>query len=522
MGFCPHDGTRLADAPADDSPIDPMIGVVLGGRYRILGAVGAGGFGTVYRAQQTTVDMEVAIKVLSLEASRNQELVRRFENEARIISQLRHPNTLKLVDFGRTPDRRCYLVTEFLTGLPLDKLLLRGPLDSIRMLSIFGQVCESVAEAHERGIVHRDLKPANIFVERVSQQDVAKVLDFGIAKITEGITVTTEGQVMGTPPYMSPEQCRGEAIDARSDLYSLGVLAYECLSGHTPFSAPTPMAVLLKHIHDVPRPLSGSLSIDPELDALVLSLLAKRREDRPQSATAVRRILTRIERRIDVRDSVPHGSPAIQVKLGARVSNEPSDAGFAPTEEVPLHGPPLSPRVESAVLPAAPRVDTETPTSGERVVTSGGREPWEVGWPVWARVLAPAALCGVALASWLLGRTETSNPVAASGAPAASAAVVSLDLGPAPPSAEPSPERGPVAASAIAASSPPSSQPPTAPQSSAVAPTRPIRSDPVVRVGPPGRRSEVPPGPPTTTPPAPPTRAQPAPVSGMAPVDFNE
>ena len=228
--FCPADGTRLLpDGPRN--PTDPLVGTVLQGRYRILERVGQGGMGAVYRAVQVNIDRDVAVKVLTPDAAEREHVVRRFENEARIISKLRHPNTLKLIDFGEADDERLFLVAEFLSGQPLDAVLRQGAIGVGRTLHVMAEAADSLAEAHGQGIVHRDLKPGNLFLERVGDQDVIKVLDFGIAKLATGTSYTVEGTVFGTPAYMSPELARGESVDSRSDLYSLGVIAYECLCG---------------------------------------------------------------------------------------------------------------------------------------------------------------------------------------------------------------------------------------------------------------------------------------------------
>ena len=172
---------------------DPLIGTILDRRYQITGFVGAGGAGTVYRARQLKVDRDVAVKLLSPEVSGNEEAVRRFENEAKIISLLRHPNTLKLIEYGHTDDGRLYIVTELLRGESLSAALNRGPIGQTKTLAYLKQICDSLEEAHSEGIIHRDLKPGNIFVEKVGAQELIKVLDFGIAKITQSSSKTQTG-----------------------------------------------------------------------------------------------------------------------------------------------------------------------------------------------------------------------------------------------------------------------------------------------------------------------------------------
>ena len=277
----------------DDAIADPMLDSVLDGRYRVHGKLGEGGMGVVYRAHQDAVGRDVAIKVLSREASMKRSLVKRFENEAKIISQLRHPSTLKLIDFGRAPDGRLFIVTEFLEGRTLEAEIARSRLSPERTLHIIGAICDSLSEAHGRGIIHRDLKPGNVLLEELDHVDLVKVLDFGIAKLGQQPTNTATGTVFGTPFYMSPEQASGSAADHRSDLYSLGVVAYECLCGAPPFTGEAPVALLVQHVNAQPPPLLERAPNIPEpLAELVMQLLEKSPDDRVQS---VRELRTRID-----------------------------------------------------------------------------------------------------------------------------------------------------------------------------------------------------------------------------------
>ena len=246
----------------------------------------------MYLARQVNIDREVAIKVLSSEAAQKDSVVRRFENEARIISKLRHPNTLKLIDFGKTRDGRIFIVVEYLHGQPLDVVLEAGAIGVERTLQVLIEASDSLEEAHGQGVIHRDLKPGNLYVERVGNREVIKVLDFGIAKLTAQTSHTATGMVFGTPAYMSPEQARGEPVDLRSDIYSLGIIAYECLAGRPPFEAETPVSLLLQHVQDIPVRLADlvpPITVFPELDDLVMSMLAKDPEDRPQTAEEIGR-----------------------------------------------------------------------------------------------------------------------------------------------------------------------------------------------------------------------------------------
>ena len=298
-----------------------MIGEVLGGRYALQEVLGKGGFAVVYRARQLSIDREVAVKVLKLDRAQDRDIGHRFEREARIISQLRHPNTLKLIDFGETDDGHVYLVTELLTGHPLDTVLEAGPLPPRLVLSIVQQVAGALEEAHELGIVHRDLKPANIFIERVGRRHVAKVLDFGIAKVHSDQSQTISGQMFGTPRYMSPEQVKEGPLDGRSDLYSLGVVAYHCLTGHTPFTGSNNYALLVKHTTADPPPMRD---FNPHMghadfEVLVRDLLAKRPEDRPQDASTLIDRLEALDRTLMGRgEPAPHD---VRLELDANGSH---------------------------------------------------------------------------------------------------------------------------------------------------------------------------------------------------------
>lgn len=290
VGVCPRDGSPLG-------AVDPLLGALVAGAYRIQARVGTGGMGAVYRAVQERFERHVAIKVVSSNVLDNADSARRFQKEAQIIARLHHPSTLKLFDFGRLPDGRPFLVTEFLKGQTLGDAAEAGPMGWTRIATLLGQVCASLEEAHRQGVVHRDLKPDNVFVIDVHGEEVAKVLDFGIAKLGSS-TETATGLVFGTPAYMSPEQASGHTASAQSDVYSLGIIAYRCLSGQLPFQSEQPMALLLKHINEPPPPLRERLPaperVPEELETLVMACLAKNPASRPRGAAAVRMVLERL------------------------------------------------------------------------------------------------------------------------------------------------------------------------------------------------------------------------------------
>jgi len=283
-----------------------MLGQVLDERYHIIGELGRGGIGIVYRAQQRLVhDRDVAVKILNRAASTRVSTAHRFETEARIISGLRHPNTIKLIDTGHTQDGRLYIVTECLDGEPLSERLSRGPMSALDAVHVIQQIAEALTEAHEKGVVHRDLKPANVFLEMVGSQQIVKVLDFGIAKLVDADSLTAPMQIFGTPGFMAPEQCRGETVDGRADLYALGVLGYLCLTGDLPLDGPNVQAVLSVTIEAQPTPLTEHLpNVDPELEGLIMQLLAKAPGDRLPDAGAVRDACAQIARALARTDAV--------------------------------------------------------------------------------------------------------------------------------------------------------------------------------------------------------------------------
>ncbi|MEO8900652.1 MAG: serine/threonine-protein kinase [Polyangiaceae bacterium] len=276
----------------DESPPerDPLLGTILAGRYRIEELVGAGGMGAVYRAEHVHMRKAVAVKVLHREMTAFPEVVARFEREAVAGGRIEHPNVVAASDFGKLEDGSFYLVLEFVEGQSLAKLVGKaGPLSPLRALRIARQIVAALQAAHGAGIVHRDLKPDNVMlIDKDEDADFVKVLDFGIAKIkveenTEQQVLTQIGTVFGTPEYMSPEQARGELVDARADLYTVGVILYEMLSGVSPFKDDDLVVVLTRHLTAEPPPLPADL--DPMVVDLVLLLLRKNRDERVQTAS---------------------------------------------------------------------------------------------------------------------------------------------------------------------------------------------------------------------------------------------
>ena len=267
-----------------DSRQDPYIGKVIDGRYEIQQRVGEGGMGVVYKARQMSIDRIIALKMLNQQMQGDQTWVQRFYNEAKACSRLQHPNTIRMFDFGQTQDGRLFMTMEFLDGISLRDALQRGPIAPQRVVKILIQCCASLAEAHSIGIIHRDIKPDNVFLLNMAgSPDFVKLLDFSVAKLLEGDRMKTQaGVVFGTPQYMSPEQGRGLPLDARSDLYALGVLAFEMLSGNVPYNDDNAMTVIQMHLHGAIPPMPDSVPYS--VQAIVRRAMEKEPARRYQSA----------------------------------------------------------------------------------------------------------------------------------------------------------------------------------------------------------------------------------------------
>lgn len=290
--FCAKCGAPL---PTPTSEEDPLIGSIVGGRYRITAILGEGGMGRVYTAEQqmgTTV-RKAAVKTLLAQYAKDPQVLARFNRECGTVAELEHPNTIKVYDFGQTNTGELYIAMELLVGTSLEEALEKGgAMQPERVERIIGQASGSLQEAHDKGIVHRDLKPANIFLtKRAGEDDYVKVLDFGIAKRAERPDskeqkLTQQGTVLGTPPYMSPEQFRGQELDNRSDIYSLAVVTYEMLTGRLPFDADTPWAWATQHLTQQPFPFEITpigANVPPKMRAAILRGLEKDRNKRQTS-----------------------------------------------------------------------------------------------------------------------------------------------------------------------------------------------------------------------------------------------
>ena len=283
VSFCEEDGAQTASIMPGSRLLD--------GKYEIDRLLGQGGMGAVFVATQHGIERQVAVKLINPSFVSNAQALERFKREALATGRVKHPNAITVYDFGVTAEGVAYLAMEYLAGLSLrDELAKVRVMEPSRVVDILGPVCSAIESAHRQNIVHRDLKPDNIFLESLDDGAVApKVLDFGIAKLRSAQAgapdLTGEGSSIGTPAYMSPEQAKGLHLDARSDVYALGVIAYEMLSGALPFQSTSPMGYLVQHMMEAPIPLSAANPrIAAQLEGVVMQALGKAPESRPQSA----------------------------------------------------------------------------------------------------------------------------------------------------------------------------------------------------------------------------------------------
>ena len=291
--FCGRCGLSRS---TDGKPIDPLIGITVAGRYRIDRRIGVGGMGTVYLGVHERIGQQVAIKVLHERYAGDEQLTRRFEKEALTYGQVTHPNLVGLHDYGRTDDGTFFMVLEYCPGISLAQLVRRqGRLDAALATDILIQVAQGLGAAHGMGIVHRDLKPENVILTRIRPGHYhARLLDFGIAKRLDddGPRLTAAGMVFGTPEYMAPEQARGKPVDGRSDIYALGCVAYELLTGNPPFTGGDKLRIMHQQAGDPPPPLTDHVGptdtpIPAALDAVTMRCLAKAPGDRYPDTEAV-------------------------------------------------------------------------------------------------------------------------------------------------------------------------------------------------------------------------------------------
>ena len=350
--FCPHCGAASA---AVQENVDPWVGQVVNGKFRIEALVGQGGMGRVYRAKHLTLDKPVVLKMLHKDFSTDPQVVQRFQREARAASRLNHPNSIAVLDFGEAEDGTLFMAMEYLAGRDLARIVAdEFPLGEARIVRIAAQMLSALAEAHAQGIVHRDLKPENVMVEpRRGEPDFVKVLDFGIAKITapgaNEPKLTQAGLVCGTPEYMSPEQARGAELDSRTDLYSTGVILYQLATGELPFQSDTPVGFLTKHLAEAPVPARERWSdVSEGLDAVIARAMEKNPANRFQTADEMREALLALDPTAAAAPAPAH--PGTRAASGA--ATPPPVASRTAPAPARTSTPPAAPRAASA--PAAP------------------------------------------------------------------------------------------------------------------------------------------------------------------------
>ena len=423
----------------------PGDGVALGDRYRLVSRIAVGGMGEVWQAHDESLARDVAVKVLREEFAGDEGFLERFRTEARNCAQLSHPNIAQLFDYGEQ-DGSAFLVMELILGEPLSDLLDREPvLPTRRLLPILAETARALHAAHVAGVVHRDVKPGNIILSRTGR---VKITDFGISTATGRIPMTDSGMVMGTAQYLSPEQAIGKAATPASDIYSLGIVAYEALVGHRPFTGPTAVDIAVAHVNTPVPPMPTD--INSELSALVMRMLAKDPEERPRSAASLARVLDdmavrtpghgiptelgRHARPVDVVDAVRTGG--LQLDSFPHLPPPPRPTGV-PAQVVPGRDEPVAepPASTPPVFPAPqPRTSTAR-TAGATVrrwlgiarrwlgiarrtvesplpeATTVGRRWRRLSWPLVALALMVLfALLGAAFADSLWGRSRSAPP----------------------------------------------------------------------------------------------------------------
>ena len=502
--LCPRDGTRLVVRGAWAE------GTLVRGKYRILNKVGQGGMGAVYKALHVVFDEIRALKVISPELAQDQLFVRRFRQEAILTRKLQHEHAVRVEDLDEDEDRRPFIVMEFVEGPSLKTTIRdKGPLAIDRILRVGQQICSALGAAHEAGMIHRDIKPDNIVLVPLPMGgESVKVLDFGIAKLKEGksveggLTLTGTGVVIGTPQYMSPEQAmgkRGDQLDGRSDLYSLGVVMYEMLTGVLPFQAETTMEMILHHLQTPPPPpreLKPDLQIPEPVAQLIMRTLEKKREGRPANASELGKEIDQVLDQLSGRGTLALTPPTpdldATVKISSRdirTSPRASLKAEPPPEPVPEPLPDSLPAPSPAPAPDPPPVSS-APAHPEpvRLPPLPVRAlPQEKSWTLRGVGLIIVTLVAVAM-GWFWMRS-TQSPTAGETETTSPAPIVRPESSPAVPaasvSASPPPEEQP----SRVVDTPPREEPPVASTSQPAPPPPSTRQRPAVTIRQPVRRS---------------------------------
>ena len=392
---------------------DPLLGASIG-NYRIERLIGRGGMGRVYEARHPSIGAQVAVKVLAEDAAQEPDLIERFFTEARAVNVIRHERIVNVLDLGQLTDGRPYIVMEHLAGAPLSHVAAENrPMPLGTLARLMGEVLAGLAAAHQHGVVHRDLKPDNIFVTPAGH---AKLLDFGIAKLAPHLdarsSVTRGSMLLGSPPYISPEHAEGLATDARADLYSIGVIVYECSTGRRPFEAPALFEMLRQHVEDNPRPPRElRADIPVALEGVILRALAKSPDHRWQSAGEM----------ADALMASVNGLPPpafAPLRIPAPVHAQETSTGAATVAERPTAresgGPPTQPRPMHHGSWPPPMAAPPAPRRSHRA----------------ALIAALAVLvAGAVVTAWALGRNSNATTSADAGAVVAAVTPPAIDAG---------------------------------------------------------------------------------------------
>jgi len=415
------DSQELYDREADEDPLaDPLIGLVVADRYRIVERIGRGGMGIVYRVQHTKIGKLLAMKLLAGELSAKQEVLTRFKREALTVSKLSSPHTVQVFDYG-VWNHLTYLVMELVEGMDLGRLLKRhGPLPFSRLGRLMVQVCSSLAEAHGKGITHRDIKPENIMIIADARGvEMSKVLDFGLAKLKESAElneVTLQGAVVGTPYYISPEQVYGEDVDGRSDVYSLGTVMFRALTGSYPFEAKTPMGMFTKHLTEaVPKAdeRAPESNIPLGVSSAIEKCMAKEPKDRFAS----------IE---DLRDVLLHELNALPLSSQERLLLDPARESSPSRSDVRVKAVPAVDAVDPVKAKIATRAELE---AYERKLRRNRYGVWGLGLLAVAGIAAGALYLVQASKDVLAGQEREPNDTGQEANPIAFGTGVSGQLG---------------------------------------------------------------------------------------------
>lgn len=357
---------------SNNSQLDDYIGQILAERYEIMSFIGRGAMGSVYKARQIAIGRDVAIKMM-LNQSVDERATQRFVKEAMAMSALNHPHLISIIDFGETPEGNPFLVMEYLEGTTLAKIIEKGlPLQ--QALKIVEQIAEGLAHAHARGFIHRDLKPSNVMLIGDSR-DFVKIVDLGIVKAmekeggAEKMRLTHTGEIFGSPLYMSPEQCLGQPLDERSDIYALGCLMYETITGEPPIIGENFVQTVYRHVHDIPAMMADcrpDLVIPPEVESLVARALSKNRDDRQASMRELRDAIS------NARNACTAATMgAMPFLSSSAVSGQQGTMGTRISGPMPAH--PIS--INNPAPPIKPYVQSGADTGGNQMADTGPPHP---------------------------------------------------------------------------------------------------------------------------------------------------